>query len=358
MAIENGGGRPPVRVGIIGLGRAAIFEHLPELKKLPGLFKVTSVCDLLKERRDIVERDFFPGVRMYRQADDMFDDPEIDLIDIASCTPDHIKHALASLKRGKWTLLETPIAVTQDDAMLLRAADVKSRNRLLVRHRGAFSPEFLLAKRAIEDVRLGEVYSISIRNRRFVRRDDWQSVKRCCGGAAFYACPDLVLQALALLRSPAIQLWSELKRIVSLGDAEDYAHIILKTRVQATADIVYSGAELESDEPAIKIRGERGSFTVAPGATCGDLHVIDPNHRFPRRRSSVRTPPLSDMLEKVKDIHIPVGFKPGEHYGAEALWNAVYATVRTAAPFPVSLDDSIETVRILQLVKKASPYAM
>ncbi len=354
---DNRNGRPPVRVGIIGLGRAALMQHLPELKQLQGKFRITAVCDLMKERRDIVEKDF-PDLHMYRRVEDMLDDPDIDLVDIASRSPDHVKHALASLQRGRWTLVESPLAMSHDEALVLRAADMKAKGRLLVRQVGAFQPDFLTARKVIDDARMGEIYDIRIRSGLYIRRDDWQSVKRCGGGAAFYACPDLVYQALALLKLPPTQLWSELKRVASLGDAEDFAHIILKGRGQATVDIVYSGSELPPYRPSFEVRGERGVFTIMPGERAGKLHIIDPSHKFPRRRSSVRTPPISDMLEKfpISDIRVECDVPP-ENTGALAMWNAVYATVRTAAPYPVALDDAIEAIRILTLVKKSSPFA-
>ena len=71
--ITNDAQRPPLRLGIVGLGRAAFFDHLPALRKLPDLFRVVAVCDLLKERRDLVEKDL-PNLRTYRRIDDMLDD--------------------------------------------------------------------------------------------------------------------------------------------------------------------------------------------------------------------------------------------------------------------------------------------
>ena len=34
----------------------------------------------------------------------------------------------------------------------------------------------------------------------------------------------------------------------------------------------------------------------------------------------------------------------------------MHSTIRTAAPFPVPLDDVVETIRYLQLIKRASPF--
>jgi len=348
--------RPPVRVALMGLGRSMFSDHYPVFLKHPALFKVVAACDLLKERRDIVAHDY-PDCRMFRQFSDMLDERDIDVVDIATCTADHVKHAMMSLKKGFWTLLETPMALTPDDAQLLRGQAMKSKNRLLILQRGLFAPDFLLTKQMMGDSRLGGIHQIRIRREDYIRRDDWQCVKRLGGGAAYYAMTDLVIQALKLLPSPPIQMWSELKRIASLGDAEDYAHVNLKTRDPTSADIEFNGGCLASERsPSFELRGERGVFKVLPGASTGTLTVIDPQFSFPRRRSSVRTPPIRDLHEDFPVQTCSVSLPKGTLSGPSAFWKHVYDTVRTAAPFPLQLEDSMEAVKFSHLMKKTSPF--
>ena len=348
--------RPPIKVALMGLGRAMFAEHYPVFRRHPALFKVVAACDLLKERRDIVAKDY-PDCKMFRQFADMLDEHDIDIVDIATCTVDHVKHAMMSLKKGFWTLLETPMALTPDDAQILRGQALKSKNRLLVLQRGLFSPDFQLAKMVMNDPRLGRIHQIRIRREDFIRRDDWQCVKRLGGGASYYAMTDLTLQALKLLPTPPIQMWSELKRLASLGDAEDYAHMNLKTRDLVSADVEFNGGSLPVERaPSFEIRGERGFFRVAPGASAGSLTVIDPDFAFPRRRSSVRTPPIRDMHEDVPVKTFEIALPKGTLYGPSAFWKHVYDTVRTAAPFPLQLEDSIEAVKFSHLMKKTSPF--
>ena len=121
--------RPPVRVALMGLGRAMFEDHYPIFKAHPALFKVVAACDLMKERRDIIAKDF-PDCKMFRRFSDMLDERDIDVVDIATCSVDHVNHALMSLERGFWTLLETPLALTFDDAQVLRGAAQKAKNRL------------------------------------------------------------------------------------------------------------------------------------------------------------------------------------------------------------------------------------
>ena len=348
--------RPPVKVALMGLGRAMFSDHYPVYRSHPALFDVVAACDIIKERRDIVAEDY-PNCRMFRQFSDMLEERDIDMVDISTCTLDHVKHAVMSLKKGFWTLLETPMALTLDEAQLLRGQAMKSKNRLLMLQRGIFAPDFLLARQAMGDERLGLIHQVRIRREDYIRRDDWQAVKRLGGGAAYYAMTDIIIQALRLLPSPPVQMWSELKRIASLGDAEDYVHINLKTRDAVSADIEFNGGALPGERsPSFEIRGERGVFKVASGASTGVLRVIDPAFKFPRRRSSVRTPEIRDMHEDVPVVDIEYSLSKGTMSGPSAFWKHVYDTVRTASPFPIRLEESIEAVKFSHLMKKTSPF--
>ena len=100
-------GRPPLRLGIAGAGRSVLFTHLEALRALPTLYSVTAVCDLVKDRRDRVERQY-PELRPYWRYEDMLDDPEIDVVFIALPTVDHVQPAdyLPSMIVKYYTLTE------------------------------------------------------------------------------------------------------------------------------------------------------------------------------------------------------------------------------------------------------------
>ena len=348
--------RPPVKVALMGLGRSMLTEHICFYREHPNLFKVVCACDTSKERRDLVEKTF-PECRMFRRYDEMLDERDIELVDIASCTNDHVKHAMASLKRGYWTLLETPMALTFDEAQVLRGQVLKANNRLIVLQRGLSDPDYLLAKQMMTDPRLGRIYGVRVRKEDFVRRDDWQAVNRLGGGASYYVMTDMLLQTLKMLPSPPVQMWSELKRIASLGDAEDYAHVIFKTREQITADIEFNGGVLSQNRgPSFVIRGDRGEFSVMPGASEGRLVVVNPDYKFPRRRSSVRQPPLEDLHEEFPVLETTVSLLADLPTGPEVFWRQLYLTVRTAAPFPITADDSMMAIKFVHLMKKTSTF--
>ena len=62
------------------------------------------------------------------------------------------------------------------------------------------------------------------------------------------------------------------------------------------------------------------------------------------------------MHEEVPVKTYDVSLAKGTLHGPSAFWKHVYDTVRTAAPFPLSLEDSLEAVKFAHLMKKTSPF--
>ena len=345
-----------ISVGVVGCGRSAVFRHLPAIAKLDGLFRVAAVCDVEKSRRDHVQS-MFPDVRHYRRAVDMVDDPDLDLVLVATPTLEHDKIVLDCLSRRLWTVCETPVSPTHDGAIVLRGASVKSGNRLIPAVPRMFSPEFRLAAMARAKRKIGSLYDIRVRQGTYERRDDWQATTKRSGGASFFAAQDPVLQALTLLAAPPVQMWSETKKLVALGDAEDYVHLILRNADGVTADVEVNCAVVGKGDPAIELRGTRGSFSVMPGATKGVYRIIDPSQRFQHGRSSVALPPLKDTVEKIRIVEEDLVL-PDPMPAYEAFWSEVYATVRCDRPFPVDFDLVVEMSRYLGIVRKTPPMAI
>lgn len=349
--------RPPIRIGIAGLGRAGLQMHIPELEAYPELFKIMAVCDPIKERRDLVlER--YPECRTYRRYEDLLADPDVELVDIATRSDDHAAHVMKALKTNKWVNVERPFCRDYDEAMVLRAAAIKAGNKLLVRHNYRFEPAFVQVKEVIESGVLGEIYDIKIRRGVYERRDDWQVVKRCAGGAALAWGPAYLDQALELLRTPPVKVWSDFKRVASVGDAEDYVRIILRNMAGLTVDLEYSGGRI-GEMPQFVVTGTKGRFTLYPQATEGTLRYLDPKQKLARRRSSVRTPPLGSFgtAETLRWLECKVPLNPKADAGMTLIWESVFNVIRENKPYPVSLDAAIETMRILTLVKKESAFA-
>lgn len=353
--MEQNNYHAPVRLGLVGLGRAGWGMHCPELEQLPALFKLVAVCDPLKDRRDMAVAKY--GCRAYRRYEDLLADHEIELVDIATCSEDHLAHSLAGLHSGKWVQIEKPMCRSYDDAMVLRAAAIKARNRLLVRHNRRFEPGFLHVQEIIASGILGEVYDIKLRRGGYQRRDDWQTVKRCAGGQLLNWGPHIIDHALQFLDSPPARIWSDLKRVAAVGDAEDYVHIIMRHAAGLTVDLEISGGRVIT-EPEYTVTGTRGGLTLS-GEKEIKLRYLDPKQKLPRRRSSVRTPPLDSFgtAETLRWIEETRPVKPQAPAGLTRIWQQVYGAIRLNKPSSVTLDQAIEVMRVIEIARKDSPFA-
>ena len=89
----------PIRVGLIGLGRAGTGMHRSELLPRQDKFQFYAVCDLIPERCQAFHDEF--GSKMYSKIEDILADPDVELIDIATRSCDHFKHAKMALLAGK-----------------------------------------------------------------------------------------------------------------------------------------------------------------------------------------------------------------------------------------------------------------
>lgn len=349
-------GASPVKVAIVGLGRATFSEHVPYFEGARDLFKVVAACDVSRERRTMLAKSF-PKCKMFRRYDDMLDERDIELVLVATPTENHLGQAVAALQRKFWTVVETPMATTHKGALQLKGSSAAADHKLLPLQRGVFAPDFMAAAAVARDERIGMLHGISIRKCDYIRRNDWCTVKRLGGGALLCEATDMFVQILRLLPVPPVQLWSETKRIAATGDTEDYFHVRFKTRSPLTADVEYDGGcMLRGSIPSFAIKGDRGFFYIMPGIGAGELTAVAPGYKFPRRRSSVRTPPLRDMHEQFPESTFRISAPAGTEKGIAAFWSAVFSTVRNAAPFPIQIEESCDAIRLACIIKESSVF--
>lgn len=349
---------PKIRVGIAGLGRQAHATHLPALKNLEDKFEVVGLCDILRERREIAAKAFFPNAVQYRRVDDMSQNPGIDVVVISTPTTEHASDAAIALESGKVVIIEPPSVLNVDDANNLKAIAARTRGRILVANHSAFAPEFLLARSMLEDTRLGSIYDVSINAGTFVRRCDWQTVGASGGGAINYACHDYIFPARILLNAKPIRMWCETKRLCSAGDVEDYVKIIFQSEGLSSCSLVFSGAEVPPSAEGITVRGINGRFFAPAGSTKGTLTIVNPDPKQKRLRASVRTPPLVESRSPLKFSDIPISLPNGTPYGTEGLWCAVESSIRNGVRFPVEINQAIDIIRLMQVVHKSTSVAV
>lgn len=146
-----------LRVGIIGLGVGE--QHIAGCLDREGC-EVAVLCDFSEAKlREVSGR--HPGIPVCASADEVIDDPTVDVVSIASWDDHHHAQILRALAAGKHVFAEKPLCLTPGEARDIRAAlsarpgQRLSSNLILRRSR-----RFMAVRRLVGEGRLGDLYHL------------------------------------------------------------------------------------------------------------------------------------------------------------------------------------------------------
>lgn len=338
----------PIRVGVVGLGRAGYGMQCQELAARPEEFTIVAGCDIASvQRKRFAEK--FPEARVYSDAAKLLADPDVDLVSVATRTPTHVEIAVAALRAGKYVMCEKPIAVTYKDAKKLQSADRRCPGKLFIRQNRRFEPCFNDVRDIIRSGILGDIYEIRLCRHHYARRDDWQTVIAEGGGQLLNWGPHIVDHALQFLESPVASLRSDLRRVAAVGDAEDHVHLTLVGRNGRIVDVEISGG-VAIPAPIYWVAGTKGTLVSRDEKTI-ELRYLDPAAKPPRRHvklglmGSFGSPDTlvwkTETREVRKDLDCP------------HIWDNLFEHIRFGKPFWVKNEEAFEVMRILDLASKA-----
>ena len=345
-----------IKVGIWGLGRAGYCMHIPEALRFPEMFEIVAGCDLAKDRIK-ASKEKLPSCRFYSKPEEFLKDQEVELVVVATRSPDHTAHALKALAAGKYVFLEKPVALTYADAKKLKKASEKYPGKLFLRHNRRFEAPFTHIREIIASGILGEVYEVKLHRHGYQRRNDWQTIIGCGGGQLNNWGPHIIDHALRFLDSPVANVWSDLKKIAAVGDAEDHLKIVLTGKNGRIVDLEISGGAAIS-QPEYVIFGTKGALTCQGDSIT--LKYIDPKQKFLKIKAYPDNPPLDGVFgnaEVLKWIEKTIKVAPKAKCDTHDIWQALYNAIRKGKPYPITIEEGMEVVRITELVKKGTEFA-
>lgn len=143
------------RVGLIGLGYWGpnLLRVLSELNEA----EIAWICDIDEDRVERSRRRY-PGARATTRAEDLFEDDALDAVVLATPVFTHYELASASLRAGKHTYVEKPLAASPSEAdELLELAEGEGL-ALMCGHTFVYSPAVRTVKGIIDRGELGAIY--------------------------------------------------------------------------------------------------------------------------------------------------------------------------------------------------------
>lgn len=344
MAVES-----PIRVGIVGLGRAGWNMHRPELLKHGG-YRIVAGCDVLPERAEMVASEF--GGKAYTDYHELVRDPDVDLVVTATRSDTHAAVNIAGLQAGKHVIAEKPFATSVAEADATIEAARHAKGRLLVRQNRRFDAAFVHIKEILASGKLGEVHMVKLYRHNYQRRADWQTLRAWKGGLLNNWGPHIIDHALRMIDAPITSLWSDLRCVAAAGDAEDHLKIVLRGSNGVVADIEISGG-MALPEPVWQIFGTQGALVTDERTI--KLRWYD-RAAMPALEADPGDPPLEAGFSNKESIEWQVEEFPVQPANPTDFYTEVHRALTTDAPFPVTLEEARAVVEVTERARVGTGY--
>lgn len=322
-----------VKVGISGLGRSGWNIHANLFGSLSDKYSVVAVADPIEGRRREAMVKF--GCRAYSEFERLISDDEVELVVVAAPSHLHSSQAIMALEAGKNVVCEKPMAATINEAdEMIRAAE-KTGKVLSVFHNSLFAPDYLKVKEVIDSGKLGRIILVKIYNHSFSRRWDWQTLRRFGGGELRNNGVHSIIQGLQIIGSKEPEVFCDLKRALTLGDAEDHVKILLKAPEAPLVDIEVTRACAYPQEKWL-VMGTQGG--LAGTSSLLRWRYFNPKDLPPRQVEVEPVPDRSYNVDNITWIEEDYAVKAGYQSSGLLFYEELYRTLRCGAPPPVPLD--------------------
>lgn len=162
----------PLRTALIGLSSSAVTSwastaHLPNFLTNTGKskFVITALLNSSTDAaRSAIQVYELPAeTKAYGDAADLAADPNVDFIVCNTRVDKHFESTVQSIRKGKRTYIEWPIASNVEDIRKLVAAAKESGAKVAIGLQGRWAPPILKLKEIVQGKALGRILNVEVR---------------------------------------------------------------------------------------------------------------------------------------------------------------------------------------------------
>jgi phthalate 4,5-cis-dihydrodiol dehydrogenase len=146
-----------LRFGVVGLGRAA-SATVPAIARNPNT-RVVAAADTNAATVASFQSQF--PCQAYAAIEELCEDPDVDVVYIATPTHLHTQHVLAATAARKHVIVEKPLAISLDDADQMIAAVDKAGVQLIVGQSQSYEPPVRAMRELVRSNEVGALKMIS-----------------------------------------------------------------------------------------------------------------------------------------------------------------------------------------------------
>lgn len=254
-----------IQVGLIGYGFSGRAFQAPVLTSVPNL-KLAKVV----ERSSSKSKERYPWVEIVRDMNDLFQDPAIELVVVATPSTNHYEVTKAALLAGKHVVVEKPFTATTAEADELVALAQERGLVLSVFHNRRWDGDFLTIKQMLANGWLGKLAECEFHWDGYAPRPGggWRETNEPGAGVFYDLGVHFLDQALCLFGMPKT-IRGDIRIQREGGKIDDYFDVQLGYS-DGLKVILKSSKLVREVGPRYILHGTNGSFVK---------HGIDPQER-------------------------------------------------------------------------------
>lgn len=338
--------KKPIKTAIIGLGRSGWAIHKAALAQIPDKFTITAVVDADANRqKDAIEQ---LRCKAYGDYKEVLNDKEIELVVVTVPSFLHKQYVIDALNAGKACICEKPMALDSKEADEMIAVSKKNKMFLTIFQNLRYNPAYFKVREVINSGKLGRIVLIRSGIHSFGRRWDWQTLKEFGGGLLNNYGSHKLDQILQIFGEAEPEIFCDLQRTLTLGDAEDHVKLILKAKGAPIVDIELSSAAAYPQEEWL-VMGTQGGLTGNSNKL--KWKYFDPKELAPRVVDKKSTPDRSYNREVLpwKEETWDAG---DQNTGNLNFYADVYNSIRNGAPVAITPESVRRQIAILEKCRK------
>lgn len=334
----------PVVAGILSYGMSGRIFHAPFLETNTR-FKFKAVVE--RSKKQAQQR--YPQIISYDTVEQLLEDEEIELVVVNTPNQTHFEYAKKALLKGKHVLIEKPCAATSAEVKELFEIGKQQQKHVMVFQNRRWDSDFKLVKQVIESGALGEIIEFHVRFDRY-RKDKsvktFKEIKQPASGLTYDLGPHLLDQIISLFGKPIKSMkLTTIHREQS--EVDDYFTFVL-TYDKGLTVFAHASLLVAQPLPAYVVHGTKGSFQKSRADV--QEEQLD-RGIWPTDESFGLEPVGQEGLLTVinKSNQKQISYKEALKGNYKGLFNAVYEQIRKDKPYPISPEQILWQMELLEL---------
>lgn len=255
-----------LKVGVIGLGKQALDDHIPALFAVDDV-ELVAVADINKNKLDKFLAEH-PSVRGYKNAHDLYESNILDFVIIVLPHHLHLEATKEALQKNIHVLKEKPFAISLSDAREINAMAQEHNCQVSVTLQRRFNPIYETFFQLVE--KIGQPFYIEVKYTLFVENPDegWRGDKNLAGGGCLidmgYHMIDLLIWYFGLPDGVFAEISCHAKDRCNYT-AEDSAGLFFTYKNKGMWGTLLVSRSIAPKQEYIKVYGTKGVINLERG---------------------------------------------------------------------------------------------